>query len=303
MMVASFATVALAAACGGGGSGGGDPDAGSSEETCTPGSPFDLDMRAGVLATLNVHVDASGLVETDTTAELMLLLDVSQDNTDVGVIATLCDIQIPEIPLNGQPKPLRFEAGPGLIDSVASVSGVASLDGTTTCSILTSEDITLVLGARLSDPANDALPEADDTGAFTECPPAGANCELAIGTGCACDQESDGNPGATLLAMNTPAVDFDEVYVNLRTTFSLAGEVWSSDLVVGEIECTLEQGILGCHKGNNEDCNAAEVGAVKNLNPDITAQPGNPSTFRAVRVADTLSCAELLEMRDTLFPR
>jgi hypothetical protein len=61
--------------------------------------------------------------------------------------------------------------------------------------------------------------------------------------------------------------------------------------------------VLGCHKGNNEDCTTAEVGAVKNLNPEITQQPGNPSTFRAVRVADALSCAELLEMRDELFPR
>jgi hypothetical protein len=177
------------------------------------------------------------------------------------------------------------------------------LSGTTTCSDFTSDRITLVVGARMDPPDQGTLPEANSMGVFAECPPAGSSCELAIGSSCACDQEGDGKPGATLLAMNTPAVELDEVYVDIRTSFSLTGQVWSSDLILGEIDASLEQGVLACHKANNSPCSNAEVSTIKNINPEITQQPGNPSTFRAVRVGDTLTCSELIAMRDELFPR
>jgi hypothetical protein len=102
--------------------------------------------------------------------------------------------------------------------------------------------------------------------------------------------------------MNVPAVAIEEVYVNLRTAFALSGQVFSSDEINGEISAVLEQGILACQKMGGNPCSNAEVGAVKNLNPDIT-QNDDPSTFRALRVADDLDCAGLLMMRDTLFPR
>jgi len=50
-------------------------------------------------------------------------------------------------------------------------------------------------------------------------------------------------------------------------------------------------------------CTPAQIGAVKNLNPIITPQPGTPSTFRAVRVPASTRCADVIAMRDTLFPR
>jgi len=61
--------------------------------------------------------------------------------------------------------------------------------------------------------------------------------------GGACDQESDGKPGATLLAYNVPAVNLDMIYATLRTEFSLDGQVFSSDKVQGQIDATIEQGI------------------------------------------------------------
>jgi hypothetical protein len=42
---------------------------------------------------------------------------------------------------------------------------------------------------------------------------------------------------------------------------------------------------------------------VKNLNPMISQQPGNPSLFRAVRVPPGTTCTEIVAMRDELFPR
>ncbi len=292
-----------AVGCGGGGGGNGKPDAKPSGDVCMPGNPFDISGRAGVLATLNVHVDASGLVQTDTTAELLLLLDSTQSGSSAMVDATLCEIKIPDIPLSGQPMPVHFEAPKALIDSVPPVTSSAMLSGTTTCSTFTSQKITLILGAILDPPETAPLPEANSSGNFTKCGGALMPCSLAIGANCVCDQETDMLPGATLLAMNTPAVNLDKVYVDLRTSFTLAGQVFSSDLIEGTVDATLQQGILGCHKADNTECNSAEVGAIKNINPTITQNPTMPSTFRAVRVGDTLTCQQLIDMKDQLFPR
>lgn len=301
-----LAACAVAAGCGGGG-GDGAPDAFSAGERCEPGGTFGLDGRAAVLGVLNVHINASGLVEADTSAELVIAMDIRQDGTAVVVDTEACAIQIPDVPIEGQENPIHFEVPPETVASVAGVSGTATLSSPDqTCAEFQSSELVLVLGARLGEAelATAPLPQADDDGVFPSCAPtADTACDLAIGSGCACDQESDGKPGATLLASNVPAVMLDEVYVTLRTRFSLAGEVFSSDLVVGEIDATLEQGILGCRKGEGEPCSAAEVRAVKVLNPVITQQPANPSRFRSVRVPEGTTCAEILAMRDTLFPR
>lgn len=294
------------AACDGGG-GGSDVDARVFGEQCRPGGTFALSGRAAVLGTLNVHVNASGLVEVDTTAELLIALDLEQTGTAVTVRAEACAIEIPEIPIAGQDRPIRFEVPAATIASVAGVTGRGTLSSPDqTCATITTDRLTLVVGAIL-DPSTQAtapLPEADASGAFRFCPPsADTSCELAIGVNCACDQEADRKPGATLRAYDVPAVDLDEVYVALRTQFTLSGEVFSSDLLLGEIDAAIEQGILGCHLASGGACSAAQVGAVKNLNPIITQQPGNPSTFRGVRVATTATCTEIIDQRDTLFPR
>jgi|JI10StandDraft_1071094.scaffolds.fasta_scaffold00347_19 hypothetical protein len=293
----------LVAACGNDG-GGSTIDARVFGEQCVPGGTFaELDGRAAVLATLNVHVNASGLVEVDTSAELLIALDLDQTGTAVAVRAEACDIEIPEIPIAGQDRPIRFEVPAATIASVAGVEGAGTLtSASATCAELAVEQLTLVIGAKL-DPAA-LLPEADANGQFRFCPPsADTSCALAIGGNCACDQESDAKPGATLRAYDVPAVNLDEVYVALRTQFALTGEVFSTDLILGEVDASLEQGILGCHLATGGACTPAQIGAVKNLNPIITPQPGTPSTFRAVRVPAGTRCADVVAMRDTLFPR
>jgi hypothetical protein len=285
-----------------GGEGDAAPDAGGGGRVCTPGNAYDLNGRFGVLATLNVHVNASGLVETDTNAELLILLDAAQDGSAVGVTAKVCDLVIPEVPISGQDQPIRFTLGDGLLDSVKQVTGAANVDGNQTCATFQSDPITVVIGARMDPPEAGLLPEANSMGAFPVCLPAGSSCEAAITSQCACDQEGDGHPGATLLAENVPIVTISEVFVNLRTTFSLKGQVFSSDEIEGEITATLQQGILACQKASGAACAADEISAVKNLNPDIT-QNDEPSTFRAKRVDDGLDCAGLLAKREELFPR
>jgi hypothetical protein len=304
---ASLRAVALAAALAGCGpsADAARPDARVFGEQCTPGGSFALDGRAAVLGALNVHVDASGLVEVDTTAELLIALDIMQDGTRVAVTAEACSIDIPDVPISGQDQPIRFDVPDETVASVAGVVGAATLSSPSeTCAEFTSETFTIVIGAILDPEATAPLPVAADDGSFAFCAPtADTRCDLAIGVNCACDQEADGRAGATLRASNVPAVDLDEVYVALRTRFSLAGEVFSSDLILGEIDATIEQSILGCSLASGAACNAGQVGAVKNLNPTITPQLGNPSTFRAVRVPDGTACADIIAQRDELFPR
>lgn len=295
----------VAPGCKGGSSG---PDAFSFGERCEEGGTFDINGRAAVLGTLNVHVNASGLVETDTTAELLIIMDIVQNGTDVTVMAQACAIEIPDVPIEGQDEPITFEVPQATIESVEGVTGTAELSSPDqTCASIETSELVIIIGARLDPSEQDTapLPAADSDGNFTAfCAPSqDTPCDLAIGTGCACDQEADTKPGATLIASNVPAVELDEIYITLRTKFSLTGEVHSSDLVLGTIAATLEQGILGCHKANGETCSMAEVRTVNVLNPEVTQQEGNPSLFRAVRVGDATTCAEVIEMRDDLFPR
>ncbi len=305
LLVSTFAAASTLAACGG--SAPGRPDAEIFGEQCVPGGTFDLDGRAAVLGVLNVHVNASGLVEVDTTAELLIAMDVVQSGTSVTVTASACAIQIPDVPIQGQEKPIHLEVTQATVDSVSGVDGTATLSSANqACAEFKSGTFTIILGALFGSVDRDTapLPEADAMGKFRFCPPsADTPCSLAIGAGCACDQESDGNPGATLLAYNVPAVNLDQIFATLRTEFSLDGQVFSSDEVEGQIDATIEQGILGCHKTDGTLCSSSEVGAVKNLNPMITQQPGNPSRFREARVPAGTTCAQIVQMKDTLFPR
>lgn len=299
-----LAVLLMLCACGPGG-GGDRPDATVYGEQCRPGGTFDINGRAAVLATLNVHVNASGLVEVDTTAELLIAMDVVHNGTDVEVVAEPCAIEIPDVPIQGQDQPIQFDVPDETIASVTGVSGSATLSSANqTCAEFSSDTFTIVIGAILDPPDSALLPTSGDDGTFPYCAPtADTTCDLAIGVNCACDQEGDGKGGATLLAYNVPAVDLDQVYVTMRTQFSLIGEVFSSDLILGQIEASIEQGVLGCRMANGTACNADQVGAVKNLNPEITQQPGNPSTYRAVRVEAGETCASILERKDELFPR
>lgn len=305
-VLAIVAAIVLLTGCGGNDA---PADAPGFVERCTPEAPTfsPLTGRAAVQGILNVHVEAGGLITVDTTSEIILAMDLAQTDTQVGVSAELCQIQIPDVPLAGQDMPIHLEVQQATLDSVGTVGGTAALGSPdATCTKLDSEPITLVLGARL-DPATIAtapLPTSDDAGGFPACAPsADSACSAATGTACACDQESDGKPGATLIARNVPAIDLDQVYVALRTTFALHGQVWSGDLVKGTIDATLDTGVLACKLADGTMCGATDLRVVRTLNPVVTQQPALPSTFRAVRVAAGTTCADVLANKATLFPR
>jgi hypothetical protein len=279
-------------------------DGGADEVPCSPGKPFALSGRFGVLATLNEHVEVLGLDLEDPNpqAELLLIVDLAQQELDVGVTALVCDIKIPEIQLKGQPRPIIFRPGPNVLASVPPVPGAATLSGDRTCAAFANpEPLAVVLGARLVDPARDALPT---DGATQGCggDPLSA-CASAPATGCVCDQEGDGHPGSTLSIENAPVIpDLDAVYVTLRTTVLLAGEVYTSDLIRGTVDSTLEQTILDCHRLSGP-CDSAAAGAIRNINPSIEQDPIYPSTFVAKRIDDAWDCLRLVAERNDLFPQ
>ena len=279
-------------------------DGGADEVPCSPGKPYALDGRFGVLATLNEHVEVLGLELEDPNpqAELLLITDFTQSGLDVAMNTLVCDIKIPEVQLKGQPQPIVFKPGSSLLASVPAVAGAAVLSGDTTCSTFSNpQALAVVLGARLAAPATDPLPtEAATQGC-------GGNalgaCATATAVGCTCDQEPDNHVGATLIVQNAPVIpDLDQVYVAMRTTVIMTGEVQSSDLIRGTVESTLEQTILDCHRLSGP-CDGAAASAIRNINPAIAQDPSWPSTFVAKRIEASWDCLRLVSERDTLFPR
>ena len=308
IVVAVAAIALIAAALSGCGGATPEPDAEDFFERCEPSGPFaPLTGRIAVQATLNVHVDAGGLIEVDTSSKMLLVMDLVQAGTRVAINSTLCRVQIPDIPLAGQELPIAFQVADATVASVPAVDGTAALSSPDqTCATVESQPITIVLGARLDPSALDtaALPSADDDANFAACAPSAATaCTIATGVGCACDQESDGEPGVTLVARNVPAIELDQVYVALRTTFSLHGRVHTSDLVKGRIDATLETGVLQCRLLDGTQCTPQNVRLMKTLTPVITAQAGNPSTFRGARVAAGATCADVIATEGAVFPR
>lgn len=306
LLLALIAAVILASGCGG------DPkhvpiDAPSFVEQCVPAQPTFAAQtgRFAVQAALDVHVDAGGLIMVDTTSTLLVGLDLVQSGTALGIVAEVCAIEIPDVPLVGQDKPIHFVIAPETIASVGKVSGTGSLGSVDqTCATIASDPITLVLGAKVDPLATGTLPVAADDGMFPECAPGPETlCATATGTQCACDQEGDGKPGATLAATNVPIVDIDEAYVALRTTFSLAGQVFTSDTFKGTVTASLESSILACRLRTGKPCVDQDLRSVRNLDPIVSQQPDTPSTFRAVRTTAGLSCPEIVAQRAFLFPR
>ncbi|MGE0547791.1 MAG: hypothetical protein AB7O24_26580 [Kofleriaceae bacterium] len=285
------------------------PDAADYQERCVPtAEPFGvLTGRLAIRSTLNVHVDAAGLIETDTTTHMLLAVDLTQDGTKLAVAAQVCQIEIPGVPLAGQELPIQFEIPEAAITSIGIVTADATLSSPDqSCASFSSAPITMVVGARI-DPAvisTAPLPSVDDMGMYSACSPSAATpCAEATGSSCACDQEGDAKPGVTVIAHNVPALELDEVYVTLRTTFNLTGQVWSADSIKGTIDASLETGIVGCLLEDNVACTVQNLRLVRALNPVITQQAGNPSRFRTARVEPAATCADIIANQAVLFPR
>ncbi|HEY3352971.1 MAG TPA: hypothetical protein VGQ83_06960 [Polyangia bacterium] len=308
MLVTSqaVAAVLLAVLVGCGSGGGTTPrrDGGDDQVTCVPGQPFDIGGSFAVLATLNEHVEVLGLTLEDPNpqAEVLMRTDLVPHDGMVDISSVVCALKLPDVQLQGLQKPLRFIAPAELLASEPAVTVGATVSGQTTCATYeTQGSINVILGARLAQPATDFLPTNAATQGCGGDPL--APCIGGAGVGCVCDQEGDGKPGATLGIENAPVLpDLNQVYVTERLTISMRGVIFSSDLMHGTVDTSLELTILGCHRATG-DCDPGAAAAIKNINPSITQDPSYTSPFISKRIDPSWDCLRVAAERQNLFPR
>jgi hypothetical protein len=311
--------------CGGAGGGahtGGD--GGTGAESCMPdGTAVALTGRYAVRANLLVNVKVTAnctgagcIVDNDADSELLLVADLAQSGSSVTATVQPCKITIPPVALKNQPMPVQLTVADALVASVLPVSSTATLGGSTTCASFDAQPITIALGASLQSAASDPLPSFSSSatppvvlcgGAATTACASTANPVGPTDKGCVCDQEGDAKPGATVAAKNAPGFeDIDQLYVDLRTSVTLSGKVFSGQRIKGTVEgLRLDQNVVGCHRSNApgvRDCLDAETNTVAGFNPQVTQSVNGASTFVAVPVAAGITCDQIKAMESTLFP-
>lgn len=265
----------------------------------------------GVKVVEYVHVNAAGIVETDTISTLLVLayVDYHAETLDADIGIQLCQIQIPKVEIPGQPDPTVFSTLPEMLPNIPRVAIRADISGDTTCEQFVSEKAITVIGACLSDVLNDPLPNNPATqtcpGTFTS-ELKETFCEGKAG--CMYDLDLDGLPATTLTAENVPGLDVDLVYGTMRSWISMEGLVATNDLILGVAYWSLELQIVGCRLvplggGAMRECNTSEIDIVSQINPDLTQTPGQDSTFQAVRVPSDISCFELIDREMEIFGR
>jgi hypothetical protein len=285
-------------------------------------------VRANLLVNVKVVAGCTGtacIVDNDADAELLLMADLVQSGTSVMTTVRPCKIVVPPVALKNQPMPVVLTVPQTLVDSVLSVKSDATLGGTSTCASFDSQPITLALGASLANAASDPLPNFT-SGANPPVKLCGAVETTACAStanpvgpseyGCVCDQEGDAKLGATLLAKNAPGFDdIDKIYVDLRTSVTLKGQVFPQasgqahpgQRIKGTVQgLKLDQNVLGCHRnivgGTPRDCMPTETGTVAGFNPAVTQSVNGDSTFVAVPIGASDGCDVINAQEGTLFP-
>jgi hypothetical protein len=193
---------------------------------------------------------------------------------------TLCAFKLPDVPGTAS---LQI---PPELQAVIQTKGAEEmgdyLSGSGTLKY-TPPPFLVVVGAKLANPATDPLPtQMDLTNAL--------------------DEDNDGNPGVTLGAkvFTCPGdpPPWEKLYVAIRTSGTLVGQVPSPDLITGKVDVKFVDSVLGY---SNECLSAAAM-----LKIDVS--PGSP--FRAIRTSSdddidqngNVSCAELVLRIPVLFP-
>ncbi len=258
-----------------------------------------------------VHVNAGGIVETDTITVLLMLasFDHQQGSQDIAIDGQLCQIQIPKVDIPGQPAPASFDTLPDLMPNVPVSHIKGTLSGDKTCDSFTTEKAVSIIGGCLADPLNDPLPDDPVGGVCQGAFDVGQKDQYCDGrSGCMYDVDMDGYHGATLVAHNIPGLDVDLVFAVMRSWIELDGMVATSDMLLGTARFDLLVAPFGCRLtpmggGDQRDCTADELSIVAKINPDITQTPGQDSTFVAVRVPQGTDCAYIIDHELEVFGR
>jgi hypothetical protein len=205
------------------------------------------------------------LGERTRTASSLVLLDVHQDGLVLSAQGSACSTTID----NGTTL-VKTEIPEAFILSLPQAIWTATLETSEEGLRFVRPWVTSVSGARLEDPENDPLPtSADDPRVF--------------------DQDGDGKPGLTV-RVSVLGLISGEVYVVQRDRSRLSGTVVSNDAIDGLVEWTSEQSVLGASNPFLVGGTAARIDPVP-----------EHSFFRARRISEATTCADLLETAQTLF--
>ncbi|MBN2722938.1 MAG: hypothetical protein JXR95_02580 [Deltaproteobacteria bacterium] len=271
------------------------------------GEPYDVSDGQGgpgifgAKVTQYVHVNAAGIVETDTISKLLMKVEYHVNEEPMFARVHLCKLEIPAVMIPGQPAPTQMSMSDTVFDTLEPVDVPLYKEGETTCTGLSFDPAVTLFGVRLNDDFNDDIPVTSTS----VCPDGGAASHQ---NPCLWDMDNDGEIVITLQAENLPGIDVKEVYMAMRSWTSAEGIVATDDLILGEADWGLEQYAIGCRLipiGATEEryCNDGEKDVVDNVNPVLGPIEGVPNAYMAVRIPDDMTCEELVMQADNLFGR
>ena len=237
--------------------------------TVATGAQQPLPDLAGRWAVLQVtsQIGAIPLVgERVRTSSTLALLDMEQEGLLVRAQEVACSTTI-----DSGTTLVKTEIPDPFIQSLPELRWTATLEPSDAGLHFVTPWITSVNGARLEDPESDPLPtRADDPRVV--------------------DQDGDGKPGLTVRVSIMGGLIGGDVYVVQRDRSKLSGTVVSPDEVEGLVEWSSEQSVLGASDSFLLGGTAAHSDPI-----------AEHSYFRARRVDDATSCADLRLMAGTLF--
>jgi len=265
-----------------------------------PRDPGETSGRFAVKVVQYIHVNAAGIVETDTIGSAIGYADLEYEPATGEGLFTLkmCDLLVPKMEIPGQPLPTVFTVRRETLELVQPAQTPFTLTDERTCAGFVTGPAVVLVAVRLTDDLLDPLPSdaANET-----CPgPQALNCLY--------DVDLDAKPAATVIAENVPGLEVDEVYATLRAWVAFDGLVGRPDLLLGTATFGLDLAVVGCRieplgGGAKRACNESELGVLAQVTPAFDQTTGIESSFQAVRVAPDTDCPTVITQADTLFGR
>ncbi|MFH2008969.1 MAG: hypothetical protein ABI333_20435 [bacterium] len=265
-----------------------------------PREPDGSDGRFAIKVVQYIHVNAAGIVETDTIGSAIGYADLSYDpSTGNGVMSLkMCDLIVPKVEIPGQPLPSIFTVRRDTLELVAPAVAAFTLDAERTCATFTTDPAVVLVAARLSDTLLDPLPTDADS----------QTCPSPEALNCLYDVDLDSKPAATVGAENVPGLEVDELYATLRAWVAFDGLVGRDDLLLGVATFGLDLAVVGCRieplgGGEKRSCNATEVDVMTQVTPTFEQTVGMESSFQAVRVSPDIDCPTVNANAHEIFGR
>jgi hypothetical protein len=231
-------------------------------------------LLTGIFA---VEATVTARAGIEVTSKQLYRLRIAQDGTHVHQKTTLCALSLPDIPgVVTLTVPPKLQA---LIDDTSTENDGEYLSNDQVLEAKYSPPPFLeVFGATLTNPQTDPLPNIEG--------------------GAAPDDDGDGNPGVTLLAKTLTCTSLQQLYVALRVSGVLQGNVQTPDLITGYAQIHLDESVVGY----SDPCLSVATTISIKVEPD--------SPFRAQRVGPAedvdhngnVSCPEIVINAPSIFP-